>query len=145
MCLVLIPFGLILLLNIEAILRLGAPEKFCYRLSAWFDPVYQTSVLTLVITVALLQAFFRSVPYTFQHLAKQKVIDEKEKGQALAFVQTYRRWLDHPARFLVGAAFAATSAVLVYCVIFGGELARLLPGKGQALFIWPVKNSLKSV
>lgn len=133
--LVLIPFGLILLLNIEAILRLSVPEpQFCYRLSARFDPVYQTSVLTLVITVALLQAFFRSVPYTFQRLAKQKVIDEKEKGQALAFVQTYRRWLDHPARFLVGAAFAATSAVLVYYVIFGGKLARLLPGNGQALY-----------
>ena len=134
-CLVLITFGLNLLLNIEAILRLSVPEpQFCYRLSALFDPVYQTSLLTLVITVALLQAFFRSVPYTFQRLAKQKVIDEKEKGQALAFVQTYRRWLDHPARFLVGVAFAATSAVVVYYIIFGGELTRLLPGKGQALY-----------
>lgn len=131
--LVLIPFGLSLLLNIEVVLRLSAPEQpFRYRLSALFDPVYQTYVLTLVIMVALLQAFFRSVPPTFQRLAKQKVIDEKEKGQALAFVRTYRRWLDHPARFLVGAAFAATSAVLVYYVVFGGEPARLLPGDGQA-------------
>ena len=131
-CLVLIPFGLNLLLNIEVILRLSVPEKFRYQLNALFDPVYQTSVLTLVITVTLLQAFFRSVPYTFQRLAKQKVIDEKEKGQALAFVQTHRRWLDHPARFLVGAAFAATGAVLIYYVTFGGKLPRLLPGNGQA-------------
>jgi hypothetical protein len=132
MCLVLIPFGLNLLLNIEVILRLSVPEKFRYQLNALFDPVYQTSVLTLVITVTLLQAFFRSVPYTFQRLAEQKVIDQKEKGQARAFVQTHRRWLDHPARFLVGAAFAATSAALVYYVTFGGKLPRLLPGNGQA-------------
>lgn len=133
--LLLISFSINALLNIEVVLCSSAPEpQFRYRLSALFDPIYQTAVLTLVITVVLLRVFFRSVPYTFRRLAGQQVIDEKAQGQASAFVQTYHRWLDHPVRFLVGTVFAATSVILVYYIIFGGELARLLPGNGQGLY-----------
>jgi hypothetical protein len=131
--LVLIPFGLDLLISAEALLRQGMPQQqYLVRLpfSVLFDPIYQTCALTLVAIVALLWAFSRFVPCTFQQLAGQGVISEKEQGQAQAFVQTHRRWLGHRARFLVGAVFAVTGAVIVYCVAFEGDPHQLLPGSG---------------
>lgn len=128
-----LPFGLTLALDIAAVIRVGAPQgQARFILAGLFDPIYQTFVLTLVVTAWLIRDFFQSVPATFQRLAEQAVIHEKEKGQARAFVQAYQRWLYHPARFLAGAAFAVVGIAVDYSLIFGEDLARLAPGHEPA-------------
>lgn len=143
MWLVLIPFAATLLIDLEAALRLGVPEGDSrFVLASLFDPVYQTFIFTLAAIAGLMSAFFRFVPYAFQRLAEQRVIDEKEPGGALVCVLTYQRWMYHPARFVAGAIWAALALFVDYAIIFGGDLARLLPGHepasigGYATEVW---------
>jgi|GEM_PF-2331327 len=131
--LVALPFLLTLGLDLLAVLFLGVPPgKSRFFLAGLFDLIYQTFMLTLVITAWLMRVFFQTVRETFESLAEQEVISEKEPGQALAFVQTYQRWLYAPARLLLGAAFAILGLAVDYYLIFGEDLARLAPGHEPA-------------
>ena len=127
--LTLLPFALTILLDTIAALRLGPPPPGSgHLLAGLFDLVYQSFWLTVAFTALLMVAFFKFVPIAFTRLAGQRVIAEKREGSAKEFVNTYGRWLEHPSRFLLGAAFGAVALIVVYTVILGEDISRLLPG-----------------
>lgn len=127
--LVTIPFLLTLLLNIAAVLLIGIPEgPLRLTLPSLFDPLYQTFVLTLAVTAWHMRTFFRALPYTFQRLAEQGVITEKEAGSAQAFVQDYQHRLYRPARHIIATISVLIGLALNYFILFKQDLDRLLPG-----------------
>ena len=124
-----IPFLLTLLLNIAALLFIGVPEgPLRLTLPSLFDPLYQTFVLTLALTAWHMRSFFRALPYTFQRLAEQGVIAEKDVGSAQAFVQDYQRRLYRPARQVIAIVSILIGLALNYFILFKQDLYRLLPG-----------------
>lgn len=138
--LALVPFAFTFGINALAVFVLGPPPgEWRFYLTSFFDPVFQTWVLSLIIAAWLMRDFFKSVHKVFQQLAQQGVITEKENGRAMAFVQAHDHWLHHPARLLISLVYMALGLALVYYLVFGENLSRLLPGH-EAEVLGPYAN-----
>lgn len=124
--LILIPFVVILLVNIETVARVSGLENNI-NLSAMYDPVYQTFLITLILTAWLIKSFPKHVQQTFWRLHQREVITEKEKGSLEAFSQSRQRWQKHPARYVLPILFVSLGMAYNYAIIFAKDLERLFP------------------
>ena len=128
---ILVVFGLTLLLDLLAAIVIDPPpEGFRHLLGGLFDAFYQSMVLTLVIMVLLMRAFYRQLRETVRRLVEQEVVVQKVGDNPPDFVQAWHRAQDpkNPARILIGAVFMALGVVAVYRVIYHQDLSGLLPG-----------------
>ena len=138
---VLLPFILILPMDIEVVQRLGPPEHRI-ALAALFDPVYQTFIITLAITAAMIRTFPQNAFNTFRRLMDQEVMIGKVKGSIDSFGEIYDRWRKHPARYLLGLIFMGVGLAFTYYIVIDENFMRLLPGhqpvtvNGFAIEFW---------
>jgi len=123
---ILLPFGLILLLDIAVSQRIGIPENRII-LAALFDPVYQTFILTLTVTAMMMHNFTRDARSAFRRLLDQGIITGNDKESINSFGELYLRWRKHWSRYLLGLIFAAVGLVFSYYISFDENLARLIP------------------
>lgn len=125
---ILIPFGITLLIYLEAILRLESLPQEVVISRGYDDRVYQTFMLTLVIVAWMMKALSRDLSSALQRLLSQRVISEKKEEGARNIVLVFWRWRKHWSRHILSAIFVAPGLWFSYAIIYNKNLNRLLPG-----------------
>lgn len=128
---ILLPFVLILLLDIEVSQRIGIPEHRIV-LAALLDPVYQTFILTLTITALLMRTFPQDAIHAFRRLMDQGVITGRKKESIDSFGEIYNSGRNSTIRYLLGLAFVCVGIAFSYYIVLDENLMRLLPGHQPA-------------
>ena len=125
---ILVPFGITLLIYLEAILRLGPPPDIIVLSRGVDDLFYQTFVLVVVIMAWLMKSLSQQRNSALQRLLAQKVISEIKGGETQDIVLVFRRWSKHWIQYLLNAIFVIIGLWFNYAIIYGKEINRLLPG-----------------